>query len=473
MAQKVLISVVGPTAIGKTKFSIALAKHFKTQILSSDSRQFYKEMQIGTAVPSKKELAEVPHHFIQHKSIHDFYSVGDFEKDALKTLELLFEKNNFVIMVGGSGLYSDTVTAGLDQFPEVAAGTRESLNQRYRKEGIKVLQDQLQELDPVYYKNVDLRNPHRLIRALEVCLSSGSPYSSFLNKPKIQRHFECLSIGITADREIIYDRINLRVDQMMQQGLLNEVKSLVHDKDKNALQTVGYKELFLYLEGHYDLDFAVEEIKKNSRRFAKRQLTWFKKNPGTLWIDYSEEPNTVIDKIEDRLKKKFMDSKTGPVFFIMGVSGCGKSTIGTLLSEELSVPFFDGDDFHPDCNVSKMAAGEPLTDADRRDWLLTLNKLAAKNSEMGAVIVCSALKARYREILSDKIEDKVTWILLEGTFEEIQQRLNARKGHFMPASLLRSQFETLEIPEKAIAVSISPPPTTILRNIVSRINKNQ
>ncbi|MCW5516548.1 tRNA (adenosine(37)-N6)-dimethylallyltransferase MiaA [Muriicola sp. Z0-33] len=302
MAQKVLISVVGPTAIGKTKLAIALAQHFEAQILSADSRQFYMEMQIGTAVPSKEELITVPHHFIQHKSIHDTYSVGDFERDALKVLEQLFQVGDTAIMVGGSGFYSDAVVYGLDHFPETAAGVRDNLNERYRADGIEVLQNQLKELDPEYYESVDLNNPHRLVRALEVCISSGRPYSSFLNLPKIPRPFKCVTVGITAEREIIYDRINLRVDKMMKEGLLNEVKALVAYKDKNALQTVGYRELFRYLDGSIDLDFAVEEIKKNSRRFAKRQLTWLKKNNEILWVDYQDDLETIVVQIEARLK---------------------------------------------------------------------------------------------------------------------------------------------------------------------------
>ena len=302
MAQKVLISIVGPTAIGKTKLAITLAKHFDTQIISADSRQFYKEMQIGTAVPTKQELAEVQHHFIQHKSILDTYSVGNFEKDVLETLDRLFQKNNKVIMVGGSGLYTDAVTTGLDHFPKTPPRIRESLNEIYKQQGIEALQDMLLTSDPDYFKKVDLQNPHRLIRALEVCLASGRPYSSFLKQHKTQRYFKCLTVGITADRKIIYDRINLRVDHMMKAGLLKEVSALVDHKDKNALQTLGYRELFHHLEGNTDLDFAVEEIKKNSRRFAKRQLTWFKKNKETLWIDFAEDPDVIITKIEDRLK---------------------------------------------------------------------------------------------------------------------------------------------------------------------------
>lgn len=299
MSSKVLISIIGPTAIGKTKLAILLANHFKTEIISADSRQFFKEMAIGTAVPSTWELSRAMHHFIQHKSIHEPYSVGDFEKDALSTLEALFQNHDTVVMVGGSGLYVDAVTKGLDSFPKVDSGIRETLNKELVDNGIEILQSKLKELDPDYYEKVDLQNPHRLIRALEICIGTGKSYSSFLNKPKGQRNFKVLSIGLKADRKVIYDRINERVDIMMKDGLLSEVRSLLDHRDLNALQTVGYKELFEYCDGNWTLDFAVSEIKKNTRRFAKRQTTWFKKNPNTLWIAYNYHEKDMIAQIEE------------------------------------------------------------------------------------------------------------------------------------------------------------------------------
>ncbi|RRQ48483.1 tRNA (adenosine(37)-N6)-dimethylallyltransferase MiaA [Maribacter algicola] len=299
MCSKVLISIIGPTAIGKTKLAILLANHFKTEIISADSRQFFKEMAIGTAVPSTWELSRAVHHFIQHKSIHEPYSVGDFEKDALNTLEGLFQNHNIVVMVGGSGLYVDAVTTGLDSFPKVDSGIRETLNKELMDNDIEILQSKLKVLDPSYYEKVDLQNPHRLIRALEICIGTGKSYSSFLNKPKGQRNFKVLSIGLKADRKVIYDRINERVDIMMKDGLLSEVRSLLDKRDLNALQTVGYKELFEYFNGNWTLDFAVSEIKKNTRRFAKRQTTWFKKNPNTLWIAYNYLENEMIAQIEE------------------------------------------------------------------------------------------------------------------------------------------------------------------------------
>ncbi|MEP0213414.1 MAG: tRNA (adenosine(37)-N6)-dimethylallyltransferase MiaA [Cellulophaga sp.] len=301
MNTKTLLSVVGPTAIGKTKLAITLAQHFNTEIISADSRQFFKEMAIGTAVPDKDELAAVPHHFIQHKSILESYSVGDFEKEALKKLDNLFKEKDIVVLVGGSGLYVDAVTKGVDSFPKIDASVRVSLNTLFEKEGITALQQKLENLDPEYYNKVDKDNPHRLIRALEVCIGSGKPYSTFLNQEKPKRPFNVITIGITADREIIYDRINTRVDLMEQNGLLNEAKALTEYQNLNALQTVGYRELFQFFNGNWTLEFALSEIKKNTRRFAKRQLTWFKKNKETLWVNFNDDPKNIIATIKEKL----------------------------------------------------------------------------------------------------------------------------------------------------------------------------
>ncbi len=297
-----LIVVVGPTAIGKTTLAISLAKHFNTEIISADSRQFYKEMKIGTAVPSSEELSSAKHHFIQHKSVLENYSVGDFERDALVVLEDLFKQRQVVILVGGSGLYVDAVVKGLDKFPKVDPKIRIQLNQTLHKHGIEPLQKQLKQLDPSYYERVDLENPHRLIRALEVCIGSGQPYSSFVGQEKPKRPFRTITIGINASREIIYNRINTRVDLMINEGLLEEAKLLYHHKELNALQTVGYKELFVHLDGEADLDHAISEIKKNTRRFAKRQLTWFRKSENIQWIDHEYVIKDVIQTIEGNLK---------------------------------------------------------------------------------------------------------------------------------------------------------------------------
>ena len=302
---KTLICIVGPTAIGKTTLSIQLAKYFKTEIISADSRQFFKEMTIGTAAPTPIELASVKHHFIHHKSIEDEYSVGTFEKDAIFKLDHLFKIHDVVILVGGSGLYIDAVTKGLDEFPNIDTNIRMELNKKLKIEGLNELQKQLKTLDPEAYNSIVIDNPHRIIRALEVCIGSGKPYSSFLNKEKPNRNFKSITIGLTADRDIIYSRINERVDNMIKEGLIEEVKSLIPKEDLNALNTVGYKELFNFFKNEWTLDFAISEIKKNSRRFAKRQLTWFKKSEDIIWFDYKTDFNVIVNLIEKDLKIKY------------------------------------------------------------------------------------------------------------------------------------------------------------------------
>ncbi len=291
---KNLIVIVGPTAIGKTSLSIKIAKHFKCDIISADSRQFYKEMSIGTAAPTPEELEQANHHFIQHKSIHETYTVGDFEKEALQKIEELFIKNDYIVMVGGSGLYVDAVTKGLDSFPEVDSEVRKKLQKDYDEYGIESLQQRLKVLDPAYYDSVDIQNTHRVMRALEVCISSNKPYSSFLTKTEKKRPFNIIKIGLTAERQTIYDRINHRVDLMIEDGLLEEVKKLYEVKHLNALNTVGYKEIFNFLDQKWDLDFAISEIKKNTRRFAKRQLTWFRKDKQIEWFDFKSNLDSII-----------------------------------------------------------------------------------------------------------------------------------------------------------------------------------
>ncbi len=298
-----LICVVGPTAIGKTTLAIEISKHFKAEIISADSRQFYKEMTIGTAVPSTDEINTIPHHFIQNRSVFEEYSVGDFERDALSLLDTLFKKNSVIVMVGGSGLYVDAVVKGLNKFPEIPSEIRETLNLEFKSFGIEFLQKELKEKDPEYFQKVDIQNHHRLIRALEICRSTGLPYSSFLNIEKEPRNFNVIYIGLTAEREIIYNRINQRVDIMMEDGLENEAKGLFKHKSLNALQTVGYRELFAYFEGDYSKEFAIEEIKKNTRRFAKRQGTWFRKNKAIEWFDYKIDSSEIIKYINNAQSK--------------------------------------------------------------------------------------------------------------------------------------------------------------------------
>jgi tRNA dimethylallyltransferase len=301
--QNTLITIVGPTAIGKTALSIQLANAFNASIISCDSRQFFKEMTIGTAVPEPNELAAAKHYFIQNRSVFDSYNVGEFERDTLKKLEALFKENSIQIMVGGSGLYVDAVLNGLDYFPEVDPKIREALLLKLEKEGIEVLQKQLKELDLETYKLIAIDNPLRIMRALEVCIGSGIPYSTFKNKPKKQRNFNNIKIGLNADREIIYNRINQRVDAMINNGLIEEAKTLYAHKELNALQTVGYRELFSFFDGNFTQEFAISEIKKNSRRFAKRQLTWFKRDENILWFDYLTDKLTIVSQVSEKINK--------------------------------------------------------------------------------------------------------------------------------------------------------------------------
>lgn len=302
-----LITIIGPTAIGKTALSIALAQHYGCDILSCDSRQFYKEMRIGTAVPTEAELQVAPHHFIQNKSIFESYSVGDFEQDAIAKLEELFLKNNVQIMVGGSGLYVDAVLKGFDDFPDIDENVRKQINTDFEQFGITYLQQELQNSDPDYFQKLTvenpqtLQNPQRMKRFVEVCLGTGKPYSSFIGQKKNRRNFTPIIIGLEAEREIMYDRINQRVDIMMNEGLLAEAEKLYPNKSLNALQTVGYRELFDYFDGKTTLDFAVEEIKKNTRRFAKRQMTWFKRTENAKWFDYLTDRIEIIKAIESSI----------------------------------------------------------------------------------------------------------------------------------------------------------------------------
>ena len=296
-----LITIVGPTAIGKTALSIQLAKHFKANIISCDSRQFYKEMTIGTAVPETDELSAVKHHFIQNRSIFDDYNVGEFERDALSKLGELFKENPIQIMVGGSGLYVDAVLKGLDYFPEVDPEIRDKLNQELETKGLLYLQEKLKKLDLETYNTIEIENHKRVTRALEVCIGSGTPYSTFKNKTKAPRNFNIIKIGLNADREIIYSRINQRVDIMIKNGLIEEASELYQHKKLNALQTVGYRELFSYFDKKISKEFAISEIKKNTRRFAKRQLTWFKKDENTLWFNYLTDIHTIITKVSDKI----------------------------------------------------------------------------------------------------------------------------------------------------------------------------
>ena len=285
-AVKKLISIIGTTGIGKTKLAIELAKHFGTEIISCDSRQFFREMKIGTATPSAEELAEVPHHFIGNLSVQDYYSIGQFEKDAIQKMENLFTHHDVVILVGGSMMYEKAVIEGLNELPEANEENQQKLEKIYREEGIEALQKILENLDPEYFNIVDRDNPRRLFRAIDIIWQTGKTYTENISEQVKKRDFEVIRIGIEAPRETIYERINLRVDKMLEQGLAEEVKSLLPYRNLISLRTVGYTELFRYFDGEWTLDFAVEEIKKNSRRFAKRQLTWYRKETDIHWVNF-------------------------------------------------------------------------------------------------------------------------------------------------------------------------------------------
>ena len=298
---KYLIVIAGPTGIGKTNLSIEIAKKYNAEILSCDSRQFFKEMSIGTAVPTKKELEEVKHHFIQNRSIEQEYSVGKFELDALKKINEIHNTNEVVVMVGGSGLYIDAVCRGLDHFPDVPKTLRDELNLKHEKQGIEVLKEQLDALDPEYYKEVDQANPHRIIRALEICIHTGKTFTSFRKQQQKARQFKTVKLILNRDREELYERINKRVDFMMAQGLLEEAQNLYKHKENNALQTVGYKELFAYFDGEWDLETAILEIKKNTRRYAKRQMTWYRRDSNSIFFDPSDTGG-IVKYIESQIK---------------------------------------------------------------------------------------------------------------------------------------------------------------------------
>lgn len=301
MKNKTLISIVGPTAIGKTALSIELAKAYNCEIISADSRQFFKEMSIGTAKPTPEEMNGVVHHFVDCISIQEFYTAGQFENDVMTKLSEIFENQNIAIMVGGSGLYVNAVLAGIDEIPSDLE-LRNQLNQELEEKGLRHMQQKLKKLDYEHFKFMDKQNPQRLVRAIEVCLTTGKKYSELRNQTAKKREFDIIQVGITADRKVIYERINQRVDSMVKDGLVEEVTGLFAQKELNSLNTVGYKEIFRHLEGEWELDFAIEKIKQNTRNFAKRQLTWFKKDEKTNWFDIMNEKDKLVQHIEKSLK---------------------------------------------------------------------------------------------------------------------------------------------------------------------------
>ena len=298
---KTLVIILGPTAVGKTDLTIELANKFNTSIISCDSRQFYKELKIGVATPTEEQLAKAKHHFIGNISIHDYYNVSKFEVEVLEKLNELFVEKDVVFMTGGSGLYIDAVKNGIDDLPDIDENLRKSLIQKVETEGIESLRFDLKRLDPDYYKIVDLRNTNRVLRAVEVCLATGKPYSSLRTKNKKTRYFNILTIGLNIEREKLYERIDQRVDIMIENGLENEVRNLLPFKHLNALNTVGYKELFDFFEQKHSFEEAIRLIKRNSRHYAKRQLSWFGRSQDIFWFSTSD-----IEKIT-----KFIESKIG------------------------------------------------------------------------------------------------------------------------------------------------------------------
>jgi tRNA dimethylallyltransferase len=298
-----VVIVCGPTAVGKTAVAIELAKYFHTQIISADSRQCFKELNIGVAKPSLDELNSVTHHFINSHSIHENVNAGVFETYALNAVNEIFQQNNIAIMVGGTGLYIKSFCEGMDTMPAIDLSIREKIKQQYESNGLLWLQEQLQSKDPVFWQTAEQQNPQRLMRALEIVEATGQSNIDFRKGDKQQRDFDIFKIGLTLPREILYTRINNRVDTMMEQGLLNEVENLIPQKSLNALQTVGYKEFFNYFEGSSTLENAVEELKKNTRHYAKRQMTWFKKDESVQWFQ-PNEIEMMIGELVAKLDKK-------------------------------------------------------------------------------------------------------------------------------------------------------------------------
>ena len=294
--KKTLIVITGPTAVGKTALCLEIAKHFDIPIINADSRQIYKELRIGTASPTSEQMQQVPHFFVGSLSLNDYYSASLFEQQVLECLEQQFQTNDYALLSGGSMMYIDAVCDGIDDIPTIDDKTRELMKQRLAEEGLKALVEELKRLDPEYYEIVDRQNPRRVVHALEICTMTGKTYTSFRKREKRQRPFQIIKIGLNRPREELYQRINQRVDEMMQQGLLEEAKSLYPMRQMNALNTVGYKELFDYLEGRWPLEEAVERIKGNTRRYARKQLTWYKKDPQIRWF-HPQETEQIISYI--------------------------------------------------------------------------------------------------------------------------------------------------------------------------------
>lgn len=299
MISKKLIYIAGPTGIGKTDLGIDIAKKLKTEIISCDSRQFYKELKIGTSPPSEKQLNEIKHHFIHNKSIHDNYNIGLYEKEATKVIKELFKVNDKIILVGGSGLYADSIIYGIDDFPNVPAKIRDKIINQYNSNGIEYIQNRLKSLDTEYYNKIDINNTNRIIRALEIIEYTGNTFSSYRTNTIKKRDFESHIIIIECEREKLYSRINKRVDFMLKAGLEEEAYNLKDNKDLNTLNTVGYKEFFSYFENKISYSEAVEKIKQNTRNYAKRQITWLKKYKNSIKVNYNDDVESIFKNLNN------------------------------------------------------------------------------------------------------------------------------------------------------------------------------
>ena len=295
-----LIVLIGPTGVGKTELSLSIAEHFKTCIVSADSRQLYADLKIGTAAPTHDQLARVPHHFVGTLRLTDYYSAAQYEAEVMAKLEELFQQNDVVVLTGGSMMYVDAICKGIDDIPTVDKETRELMIQRYEEEGLEKLCSELKLLDPEYYQIVDLKNPKRVIHALEICYMTGKTYTSFRTREIKKRPFRIIKIGLTREREELYNRINRRVDEMMEKGLLEEARSVAEYKHLNSLNTVGYKEIFKYIDGEWPLDFAIEKIKQNSRIYSRKQMTWFKRDTEISWF-HPEKKEGIMNHIKNLL----------------------------------------------------------------------------------------------------------------------------------------------------------------------------
>ena len=298
-----LLVLLGPTGVGKTELSLQIAERLNSSIISSDSRQIYKQMTIGTAAPTDEQLKRVPHYFVGILEPEDYYSASQFEEDAVSLIENLLQTHLFVVMTGGSMMYIDSVCKGIDEIPTIDEKLRKEVYELYKKEGLDAIRARLKILDPVFYNEVDLKNPKRVIHALEICLMAGRPYSSLRTNPRKERSFNIVKVGFTRNREELYNRINQRVDQMIKDGLVEEAQKLYPKRHLNSLNTVGYKELFEYFDGNCSIDFAIGKIKQHSRNYARKQLTWFKKDEEINWINLSENTD-IIDDIILKLKQQ-------------------------------------------------------------------------------------------------------------------------------------------------------------------------